>query len=134
MEKLKEIYDEISNFNSFGWSLDFSSLYDSIIAKLNGEPEPPREKVLTKGEKYINNAIKVNKLDLFEGTIIVPKKDYISGYHNLSFDEFCSYIYETLPIVIISKSRTVFGMIKFPHLIYQILTIHTHRFFIFSLY
>lgn len=93
MEKLKEIYDEISNFNSFGWSLDFSSLYDSIIAKLNGEPEPPREKVLTKGEKYINNAIKVNKLDLFEGTIIVPKKDYISGYHNLSFDEFCSYIY-----------------------------------------
>ena len=88
------IYDKVSKFNPHSWTLDFSSFFNSILAEINGEKNPPKKKkVLSKDSEYINGAIEVSKLSLYEGEIIIPQKDYIYGYQDLTFDEFCSYIY-----------------------------------------
>ena len=93
-EKIRSIYDKISTFNPLCWTLDFSSVCDSVAVKMNGEASAPRDKkVVSKDEEYINGAIEVSKLNLYEGEIIAPEKDYIYGYQDLTFAEFCSYIY-----------------------------------------
>lgn len=100
------IFDEVSKYNPRRFTLDFSSFLDSIVAEINREEKKPRrKKVVSKTEEYINGAIKVNRLNLFKGEIITPKKDYIYGYQDLIFEEFCSYIYWRTQI---RKRKTVF--------------------------
>lgn len=101
MEKIRIKYDKVSKFNPhLLFVLDSSSLQNyinGVWAEITGTEirtqEPPKTKFVSREEEYLSGAIEVNNLNLYEGEIVVPQEAYISGYQDLSFDEFCSYIY-----------------------------------------
>ncbi len=101
MEKIRIIYDKVSKFDPRVLVvLDGRSVLhyvNSVIAEITGAESPPqapqKTKFVSREEEYLSGAIEVNNLNLYNGEIIVPQKDYIYGYQDLTFDEFCSYIH-----------------------------------------
>ena len=98
MDKVKIIYDKVSKFDPrVLFVLDGRYHINCLIAEITSAEippeEPPKNKFVSREEEYLSGAVEVNHLNLYEGEIIVPQKDYIYGYQDLSFDEFYSYIY-----------------------------------------
>lgn len=42
---------------------------------------------------FLDNARLIKNAELEQGEVLVPQKDYLYGYKDLSYEEFCSYIY-----------------------------------------
>lgn len=100
MEQIRRIYDEVSTFYPFQWKVDTRAVENRILEKIAAAlgmetpiQDEPKAKTLTKEEEYLLGAKKVYPLDLQEGVILSPQKSYIYGYQDLSYDEFCSYIF-----------------------------------------
>lgn len=60
------------------------------LINVTNDPEP---ECLDPDKVFLNNARLIKDADLLEGEIIPPQKDFLDGYKDLSFDEFCSYVF-----------------------------------------
>lgn len=122
MEKLLELYNQIKEHpHGFHAELDMNAFADAIIAQFlelkaslfgsGNEGDCHSEKQQKDIEKAINladtptfvvsdpklifleNARLIKNAELERGEVLVPQKDYLYGYKDLSYEEFCSYIY-----------------------------------------
>ena len=99
MDNLKRIYKELCSYNPHNFKISFNVLIDDFKRKLDIARKTIDDtnaedniKNLEKHHDYLLSAHKIKDLELLHGEILSPN-DYVYGYFNLSYEEFCSYIY-----------------------------------------
>lgn len=123
MTNIRELYDQLTEHPyGFRAELNFNALADAIIAELEGlratlfgcnedsgversssneeinertvgSIDLPKFDVQDPNDIFVKNAQAIRNVDLSSGIVIQPAKSYIYGYSDLTFEEFCSYIY-----------------------------------------
>ncbi len=115
-EHLREAYDQIKEYNPHGYRIDFAAALEEFKQELKRaredykagmdfESTPAINEMLneenrqrnkpgarSRTDRYLINAEKIKDINKDEG-IIVPCDDYVYGYQDLSFEQFCSYLY-----------------------------------------
>lgn len=107
MYELRKIYDQLqSHGGGRSHSIDLRPLLDSLLEAVQAFSEgkdmssfpDPFCKMTSSNSSFPTNpllrdAVLIRELNSSFGEIILPEKQYIYGYKDLCFEEFCSYIY-----------------------------------------
>ena len=123
MEDISDLYNQIKDQpHGFRAELDMNAFADAIIsqflelkASLFGSerenesgytenqldtvenpvslPDAPKFTVSDPKQIFLDNARLIKNAELEQGEVFVPQKEYLYGYKDLSYEEFCSYIY-----------------------------------------
>lgn len=107
MEELRKVYDQLQSHGSGrSHSIDLRPFLDSILEALQAISEgqdvssftDPFRKMTPSSSSLpktplLQDAVLIRELNISFGETIPPAKEYVYGYKDLCFEEFCSYIY-----------------------------------------
>ena len=66
---------------------------EDVFGNLINVPSDPKPECSNPDSVFLNNARLIKCANLLEGEIIPPQKEFLDGYKDLSFEEFCSYVF-----------------------------------------
>ena len=107
MDELRKAYDQLrSHAGGDSIIVDLRPLYEELLSELNklrqeltGNPSAaistsiPDTSPIKPQSDYLHDAFLIRELNITIGSVDIPEEQYIYGYGDLSFEEFCSYIY-----------------------------------------
>ena len=107
MDGLRKVYDQLrSHAGGHSFTFDLRPLYEEFLSKFNkpsqeltGNPSAaistsiPDTSPIKPQSDYLHDAFLIRELNITIGSVVIPEEQYIYGYGDLSFEEFCSYIH-----------------------------------------